>query len=31
VPYFIGLLGQRYGWVPDEIPAVLVTRTRLVE
>ncbi len=22
-PYFIGLLGQRYGWVPDEIPAVL--------
>lgn len=23
-PYFIGLLGQRYGWVPDEIPADLV-------
>jgi tetratricopeptide (TPR) repeat protein len=23
-PYFIGLLGQRYGWVPDEIPTVLV-------
>lgn len=23
-PYFIGLLGQRYGWVPDEIPAPLV-------
>ncbi len=23
-PYFIGLLGQRYGWVPDEIPAQLV-------
>jgi tetratricopeptide (TPR) repeat protein len=22
-PYFIGLLGQRYGWVPDEIPATL--------
>ncbi len=22
-PYFIGLLGQRYGWVPDEIPADL--------
>jgi hypothetical protein len=22
-PYFIGLLGQRYGWVPDEIPAAL--------
>src|SRR3954449_7234275 len=24
-PYFIGLLGQRYGWVPEEIPAVLAT------
>ena len=24
-PYFIGLLGQRYGWVPDEIPAALAT------
>ncbi len=23
-PYFIGLLGQRYGWVPDEIPPQLV-------
>lgn len=22
-PYFIGLLGQRYGWVPDEIPGQL--------
>ncbi len=22
-PYFIGLLGQRYGWVPDELPADL--------
>src|SRR4029079_16722410 len=22
-PYFIGLLGQRYGWVPDELPAEL--------
>src|SRR5690606_27621980 len=22
-PYFIGLLGQRYGWVPDEIPPTL--------
>lgn len=22
-PYFIGLLGERYGWVPDEIPAEL--------
>lgn len=19
-PYFIGLLGERYGWVPDEVP-----------
>jgi tetratricopeptide (TPR) repeat protein len=25
-PYFIGMLGQRYGWVPDEIPADLATR-----
>lgn len=23
-PYFIGLLGERYGWVPDEIPGSLV-------
>jgi len=23
-PYFIGLLGERYGWVPDEIPPELV-------
>jgi len=23
-PYFIGLLGQRYGWVPDEVPIELV-------
>ena len=23
-PYFIGLLGQRYGWVPDELPPQLV-------
>lgn len=22
-PYFIGLVGQRYGWVPDEIPEPL--------
>ncbi len=22
-PYFIGLLGQRYGWVPDQIPIEL--------
>jgi tetratricopeptide (TPR) repeat protein len=25
-PYFIGLLGERYGWVPDEIPQDLVQR-----
>ena len=23
-PYFIGLLGERYGWVPDEIPRELL-------
>ena len=23
-PYFIGLLGERYGWVPDEIPEELI-------
>ena len=23
-PYFVGLLGERYGWVPDEIPLELV-------
>src|SRR5688500_12038708 len=22
-PFFIGLLGQRYGWVPEELPAGL--------
>ncbi|MBN2376149.1 MAG: tetratricopeptide repeat protein [Sedimentisphaerales bacterium] len=25
-PYFIGLLGERYGWVPDEIPPELIER-----
>lgn len=25
-PYFIGLLGERYGWVPDEIPADIIER-----
>lgn len=25
-PYFIALLGERYGWVPDEIPQELVAR-----
>jgi len=23
-PYFIGMLGERYGWVPDSIPADLI-------
>src|ERR1019366_2199170 len=23
-PYFIGLLGERYGWVPEEIPEELI-------
>src|SRR4030043_1532061 len=23
-PYFIGLLGERYGWVPEEIPSELI-------
>ena len=25
-PYFIGLLGERYGWVPDEISQALIER-----
>jgi len=25
-PYFIGLLGERYGWVPDAIPPQLIER-----
>lgn len=25
-PYFIGLLGERYGWVPDEIPQDIIQR-----
>ena len=25
-PYFIGLLGGRYGWVPEQIPAELIER-----
>ncbi len=25
-PFFIGLIGQRYGWVPENIPAELVQR-----
>lgn len=23
-PYFIGLLGERYGWIPDAIPEALI-------
>src|ERR1035438_3069504 len=23
-PYFIGLLGERYGWIPEEIPEELL-------
>jgi tetratricopeptide (TPR) repeat protein len=25
-PWFIGLLGERYGWVPDEVPAELAAQ-----
>ena len=25
-PFFIGLLGERYGWIPDEMPAELTAR-----
>jgi tetratricopeptide (TPR) repeat protein len=25
-PYFIGILGERYGWVPEEIPRDLIER-----
>jgi hypothetical protein len=25
-PYFIGLLGERYGWIPDAIPAEVIER-----
>ena len=25
-PYFIGLLGERYGWVPDEVDPALIER-----
>ena len=27
-PYFIGLLGDRYGWVPDEVPPRYAGRSR---
>src|SRR6185369_17325583 len=23
-PYFIGLLGQRYGWIPEELPEGII-------
>jgi tetratricopeptide (TPR) repeat protein len=25
-PYFIGLLGERYGWIPDQIPTEVIER-----
>lgn len=25
-PYFVGILGERYGWIPDEIPQELIER-----
>jgi tetratricopeptide (TPR) repeat protein len=25
-PYFIGLLGERYGWVPEEVPPALIAQ-----
>ena len=25
-PYFLGLLGERYGWIPEEIPQELIER-----
>jgi hypothetical protein len=25
-PYFIGLLGERYGWIPDNIPGEIIER-----
>lgn len=25
-PYFIGMLGERYGWIPDTIPADMIER-----
>ena len=30
-PYFIGLLGERYGWIPDTIPAEIVEREPWVQ
>lgn len=30
-PYFIGVLGQRYGWVPDHVPDETVRRHRWLD
>ena len=30
-PYFIGLLGERYGWISDALPADLVEREKWLE
>jgi tetratricopeptide (TPR) repeat protein len=30
-PYFIGLLGERYGWIPDEIPDDVIEREPWLE
>jgi tetratricopeptide (TPR) repeat protein len=27
-PYFIGLLGERYGWVPEEVPSALLDQEK---
>ena len=27
-PYFIGILGERYGWVPDEVPQALLDQEK---
>lgn len=30
-PYFIGILGERYGWVPDQIPVDLINQEPWLE
>jgi hypothetical protein len=30
-PFFIGLLGERYGWIPEEIPKELIEREPWIE
>jgi len=30
-PFFIGLLGERYGWIPDSIPRVIIDREPWLE